>query len=83
VVEEKPVEEDFVGVLQSAQIYMSLEVVVLSLVGLIRTHQLLIEALDMRRQKPVQAKLAPFVLRERCAFVQPLAVQKIHAMRDI
>jgi hypothetical protein len=31
-------------------------------------------ALDMWRQKSVQAKLAPFVLRERCAFVEPLAV---------
>ena len=83
VVEEKPVEEDFVGILQSAQIDVSLQVVVFSLVGLIRTHHLLIKALDMWRQKSVQSKLAPFVLRERCAFVEPLAVQEIHAMRDI
>jgi hypothetical protein len=37
----------------------------------------------MRRQKPVQAKFAPFVVGERCAFVQPLAVQEIHAAMGI
>jgi hypothetical protein len=31
----------------------------------------------------VQSKRAPFVLRERCAFVQPLAVQEVHPARDI
>ena len=51
---------------------MSLQVVVLELVCLIRAHQLLIKALDMQRQQPVQAKRAPFVLRERDALVSAL-----------
>jgi hypothetical protein len=83
VVGLKPVEEDFVGILQSAQIDVSLQVVVLSLAGLVRAYYLLLKALDMRRQQPVQAKHAPFVRCERGAFVQPLAVQEIHAARDI
>jgi hypothetical protein len=62
---------------------MALQVVIFSLVGLIRAHHSLIKALDVRQQQPVQANRAPFVRYERGAFVQPLAVQEIHAMRGI
>src|SRR5882724_1134474 len=68
-------------VAQCAQIDMSLQVVILELVGLICAHHLLFKALDMRRQQPKQANRASFVLCERGAFGQPLAVQEIHAMR--
>jgi hypothetical protein len=83
VAEEEPVEEDLVSILQSAQIDMPLKVIVLPLVGLIRPDALLIEALDVRRQKPMQAELASFVLGERRAFVQHWAVQEVHPARDI
>jgi hypothetical protein len=44
---------------------------------------LLIKPLDLRWEKPVQAKLASFVFRERRAFVQPWAVEEIHPARNI
>jgi hypothetical protein len=69
VVEEKPVEQDFVAVLQGAQIDVPLEVVVLSLVGLISADYLSIEALDVRRKQSVQAEHASLFLRERRTFV--------------
>ena len=78
MVEEKPVEEDFVGILQRAQIDMPLQVIVLSLVRLVRAHHLLIEGLDLRRQQSVQAKLASLLFGERRAFVQQRAVEEIH-----
>jgi hypothetical protein len=62
---------------------MSLQVVVLPLVDLVGADHLLIKGLDVRRHKSVQAKRAPFVLCERCAFVQPLAVQEVDPARDI
>jgi hypothetical protein len=83
VVEEKPLEEDFVGILQSAQIDMPLKVIGLSLVGLVRADYLLIEVLDVRRQDPVQAKLAAFVRGERRAFIQHWAVQEVPPVRDL
>jgi hypothetical protein len=81
VVEQKPVEEDFVGILQGAQINVPLQVVVFSLIGLVSADDLLLKALDVRRQKSVQAKLASLLLRERRAFVQPWAFEEIHAAR--
>jgi hypothetical protein len=82
VVEQKPVEEDFVSVLQRAQVDMPLQVVVLSLVGLVGADYLLFDALDMRRQKPVQAKFAAFLLRKCRAFVQLVAIEEIHSADD-
>ena len=51
------------------------------LVGLVRADGLLIQALDVRRQQAVQAKLAALLLRERRAFVQPWAFEEIHPAR--
>jgi hypothetical protein len=81
MVEKKFVKEDFVGVLQSAQINVSLQVVIFSLVGLVSTNDLLLKGLDVRWEKPVQAKFASFLFREGRAFVQVLAVQEIHPAR--
>jgi hypothetical protein len=53
VFERKPVEKDFVRILQRTQIDVSLEVVVLSLVGLVSADQLLVDARDVGRQKSV------------------------------
>jgi len=58
---------------------MALEVVVLSLVGLVCARCLVVETLDLRRQKSVQAEGGAFLIRERGAFVQTLAVQELHA----
>jgi hypothetical protein len=83
VIQEKPVKKDLVGILERAQIDVSLQVVVLSLVGLVSADDLLFKALDVRREEAVQAKLASFLVRESCAFVQPLAVEEIHPARRI
>jgi len=83
VVEEQPVEEDFVGILKSAQKDVSLQIVVLSLVSLVSANYLLIKALDVGRKETVQAQLASLLFSERCAFVQPLAVEEIHPAEDI
>jgi len=48
VIEEQPVEQHFVGVLQRAQIDMALEVILLPLIRLVGTQDLLIETLDLR-----------------------------------
>ncbi len=79
VVEEEPVEEDFVGVLQGAQVDVPLEVVVFPTVGLVGADHLLIQALDLRRQQPVQAEPAPLALRECRALVQGRVVEEIDA----
>jgi hypothetical protein len=62
---------------------VSLQVVVLSFVGLVNADDLLLKALDVRWEKSVQAELASLLFRERCAFVHPLAVQEIHPTGDI
>ena len=79
MVEEEPVEEDLVGVLQRAQVDVPLQVVVFAPVGLVGSHRLLVQALDLRRQQAVQAELVPLVLRERSAFVPDRAVEEIDA----
>jgi hypothetical protein len=83
VVEQQPIEEHFVRILQSAQIDVSLQVVVLSLVGAVSTDDLLINALDVGRQKAVQAELASLLHRKGRAFVQTLAVEEIHPAGQI
>jgi hypothetical protein len=83
VVEEKPVEEDLVGILESAQIDMSLEVIVLSLVGLVRATYLLTEVFDMRWKKTVQAKRASLLLCERRSLIHLLASEEIHPAWNI
>jgi hypothetical protein len=55
-----------------------LEIVVLAAVRLIRTHGLLVEAFDVRRQEAVQSEFAPLFLREPGPLVQSLAVEKLH-----
>ena len=50
VIEEQPVEEDFVGVLESAQIDVALQVVGLPLIRFVRAKRLFLERLDVRRQ---------------------------------
>jgi hypothetical protein len=67
----------------SARARAAARIIVLSPVVLVGVNHLLIKGFDVRRQKSVQSKRAPFVLRERCAFVQPLAVQEVHPARDI
>ena len=58
VIEQQPVEEHLVGVLEGAQVDVPLEVVVLAPVGLVGPDHLLVERLDVRRQQPVQAQAA-------------------------
>ena len=83
VIEEQPVEENFVRVLERAQIDVALEVVRLSLVGLVRAYRLLIKRLHVRWQEAVQAERCPFRVRERRALVEALAVEKVHATREL
>jgi hypothetical protein len=49
VIEQKSVKQDFVGILQGAQINMALQVIILSLVGLISTNELLLNRLNLGR----------------------------------
>jgi hypothetical protein len=53
VIEQEPVEEDFVRILERAQINVPLQVIVLSFVSLVSTDELLLKALDVRRKKSV------------------------------
>jgi hypothetical protein len=70
VVEEKPID-------------MSLEVIVLSLVGLVSATYLPSKVLDMRWKKAVQAKPASLLLCERRSLIQLLANEEIHPAWDI
>jgi len=83
VIEQELVEEDFVRILQRTQIDVSLQVIVLSLVGLISADDLLLQALDVRRKKSVQLKLVSLLLGKRCAFIQSWVVDEIHPARDV
>jgi hypothetical protein len=83
VVEKKFVKEDLVGVLQSTQINVPLQVIVFLLVGFVSADNLLLKALDVRREKSVQAKLASLPSRESRTFVHSLAVEEIHPVRRI
>jgi hypothetical protein len=78
VIEKEFVEEDLVRVLQSAQIDVSLEVIVFSLVGFISAHRLFFECLYIRWKKAVKAKRGALLLGERCTLVQRLLVEEIH-----
>jgi len=71
VIEEQAIEEDLVGVLERAQVNMTLEVFVLSLVGLVCARCLAVETLDLRRQKSVQAQGGTFLIRERVPLFRP------------
>src|SRR6266851_3267776 len=54
VVEKETIEENFVGVFESAEIDVALEIVIFALVGSIGAGDLLVECLDLRRQESVQ-----------------------------
>jgi hypothetical protein len=75
VVQEQPVEEHLVGVLQGTQVDVPLQVVVLVPEGLVGAHYLPVQALDVGRQEPVQAEPAPLLLGERGALVPGRAVE--------
>jgi hypothetical protein len=62
---------------------MPLQVVVFSLVGCVGADRLLLKIFHARRKKPMQAKLASFLFRERGSFVQPLVVEEIHPARGV
>src|SRR5262249_7302389 len=66
----QPVEEHLVRVLERAQIDVPLEVFVLAPIRLVGAHDLLVERLDVRRKKPEQSEITPFLLGERRPFVQ-------------
>ena len=55
VVEEEPVEQDLVRVLERPQVDVALEVVGLATERLVRPHDLLVESLHLRREEPVKA----------------------------
>src|SRR5262249_45283864 len=81
VVEEQPVEEHLVRVLERAQVDVPLEVFVLAPIRLVGARHLLVERLDVRRKKPEQSEITPFLLAERRPFVQDREVEKRHASR--
>ncbi len=83
VVDEESVKENLVGVLQSSQVDMSLEITVFLLKSFISADHLLVKGFYVRRQQPAQAKFSPLLLRESGAFVQQRSVQKIRPTRKI
>ncbi len=70
VVDEKSVKESLVGVLQSSQVDMPLEIIVFFLKSLVSADHLLVKGFYVWWQKPLQAKSCPLLLRESSAFVQ-------------
>jgi hypothetical protein len=83
VVDEESVKENLVGVLQSSQVDMSLEIIVFSLKSLVSADGLLVKGFYLWRQKPLQAKSCPLLLRESGTFVQQRSVQEIRPTRKI
>src|SRR5277367_5992920 len=83
VVEQKPVEEHFVGVLQGAQVDVSLKVVVFSFVGLVGADHLFLKAFYVWRQKSMQSERVSFFFRERRSLVQHLAAKQVHSTRNV
>jgi hypothetical protein len=69
VLEKKSIEEDLVVILQSAQLYVPVEIVLLSRVGLMPSRDLLLQRFNARRKQSVQPKLSSLCIAERCAFV--------------
>jgi hypothetical protein len=69
VLEKKSIEEDLVVILQSAQIYVPFQIVLLSRVGLMRSRDLLLQGFNTRRKQSVQPKLSSLYIAERRAFV--------------
>jgi hypothetical protein len=83
MIEQEPVKEHLIGVLQGAQKDVPLEVVVFAPVSLVGPHRLLVEALDGRREKSVQAKSAPFFVREGGAFIQIRSLEDCDAREAV
>ena len=77
MVDDESVKEDLVSVLQSTQINMSLEIIVLFLEGLVSTDGLLIKGFYVWRQKPLQAKFCAFLLGKCRALIQGRSVEEI------
>ena len=82
VIRRRLIEEDLVVVLQRAQIDVSLQIVVFSLVSFIGTDDLLFQRLYERREQSVQTKLAALFFGERCPLAQQWSVEKVHPPRD-
>ena len=79
--EKEPIEEDFIGVLQLAEIDVAFEVVRFAREGLIGTDALVIKGFDNRRKKTVEAETLALVFGEGGAFVQGRIVEEIHAAK--
>ena len=79
VVEEQPVEEDLVRVLERAQVDVPLEVVGLSRVRFVSARHLLVERFDVRRQEALQSEVASLVLGERRALVHERQIEDFRA----
>jgi hypothetical protein len=79
VLEQQPVEEHLVGVLQGTQVDVPLQVVALPLVGTIGPAHLLGEGFQLGREEPVEAEPDPLLLGEGGALVEQLVVQQVHS----
>ena len=79
MVEQEPVEEHLVGVLEVAQVDVPREVVGLAPVGLVGADDLLVERLDVRRQEPLEAEAPALVLGERRALVERRRIDDLGA----
>jgi len=67
--EKQPVKENFVGVLELAEVDVALEIVVLAKIGFVGAGGLLFDGFDDGWKKAVEAKSLPFRESERRAFV--------------
>ena len=64
VVEEEPIEEDFVRVLQRTQVDVTFEVVAFALIRLVRACGLLVERFDRWWQEAIETEVRPFLVRK-------------------
>ena len=70
VVQQQPVEQHFVVVLQGTQADVAAQIGIVGAIGLIGPSHLLIQSFHLRGQQPVQAESASLFVGKRRTFVQ-------------
>jgi hypothetical protein len=76
MVEKQAIEKNLVGVLELAEINVTLEIVMLAEISFVGASRLFFDSFDHRREKAIKAEGLALLRGEGSAFVQPRSLQE-------
>ena len=82
MIQQEPIKQHLVGILQRTQVDVAFEVVIFSLICLVGADDLFVQRLDKRRQKAEQAQASPLLGSERRTFVEHRLGNQFFAMQS-